>query len=42
MENRKLKKIMIDVAKGKISQKEADILINPKKVVKNTKCKKKK
>ena len=32
MSNKKLKKIMTDVAKGKISYKDADILMNEEKV----------
>ncbi len=32
MDNKKLKRIMTNLAAGHISQKEADILIKPKKV----------
>jgi len=32
MDNKKLKRLMTDLAKGKVSQKEVDLLINPIKV----------
>ena len=32
MDKREKKRIMTDLAKGKITQKEVDLLINPKKV----------
>lgn len=37
MDNKKLKKLMTDVAKGKITQSEVDKLIKPKTQIKSKK-----